>query len=68
MKPTVKSVNINKFIREGLGIDREGNIRDNTCVFCGEKVTEESFRDELSLKEYRISGICQTCQDDVFGK
>ena len=25
------------------------------------------FRDELSLREYHISGMCQKCQDEVFG-
>lgn len=25
------------------------------------------FRDKLSAKEYTISGMCQDCQDDVFG-
>jgi hypothetical protein len=26
------------------------------------------FRDELSAREYRISGMCQACQDGVFGE
>jgi hypothetical protein len=25
------------------------------------------FRDELSKKEFGISGFCQSCQDDIFG-
>ena len=25
------------------------------------------FRDALSRKEYTISGLCQECQDDIFG-
>jgi hypothetical protein len=25
------------------------------------------FRDKLSAKEYYISGMCQACQDSVFG-
>lgn len=36
------------------------------CPFCGEKVNPKSFRDELSLKEYKISGLCQKCQDKFF--
>lgn len=32
---------------------------------CGEKVT--TFRDPLSMKEYGISGLCQACQDRIFG-
>ena len=34
------------------------------CVCCGEFNLE--FRDELSRKEYKISGMCQCCQDSVF--
>ena len=26
------------------------------------------FRDDLSRKEYSISGLCQDCQDKVFGE
>ena len=35
------------------------------CVSCGEFNLE--FRDELSRKEYGISGLCQCCQDGIFG-
>src|SRR6266487_1160403 len=30
-------------------------------------VTKVAFRDELSSREYSISGLCQDCQDSVFG-
>ncbi len=40
---------------------------EGVCPFCGVEVDEDSFRDELSLKEYRISGLCQKCQDEMFG-
>lgn len=33
---------------------------------CGTPITE--FRDELSEKEFAISGLCQTCQDRVFAE
>lgn len=37
------------------------------CATCGDgPVTRESFKDELSVKEYGISGMCQKCQDSVF--
>lgn len=36
------------------------------CPFCGKEVSEDSFRDALSLREYQISGLCQECQDDFF--
>ena len=35
------------------------------CVIC--KGDASSFRDELSRKEYTISGLCQKCQDKTFG-
>jgi len=34
------------------------------CVLCGEEIKE--FRDYISLKEYKISGTCQECQDLLF--
>lgn len=43
------------------GRERHGGV----CVTCGGEVGE--FRDELSVKEYGISGMCQKCQDSVFG-
>jgi len=44
-----------------FGRERHGDV----CVTCGGEVGE--FRDELSQKEYRISGMCQKCQDSIFG-
>lgn len=41
---------------------------EGLCPFCNKEVSEDEFRDELSLKEYRISGLCQKCQDEVFGE
>lgn len=37
------------------------------CPFCGVATSENDFRDELSRKEYLISGLCQECQDKMFG-
>ena len=41
-------------------------VREKKCPFCGESVDPTSFRDELSRKEFQISGICQKCQDVTF--
>lgn len=41
--------------------------QNGICPFCKEKVDVSSFRDELSLKEFRISGLCQKCQDEFYG-
>lgn len=36
------------------------------CPFCEKDINIEDFRDTLSIKEYHISGMCQSCQDDFF--
>jgi len=48
-----------------FGTSREESIGADTCVICGHEATE--FDGELSRKEFAISGMCQECQDDVFG-
>lgn len=40
---------------------------DNECPLCGCGIDVGGFRDALSLKEYEQSGMCQKCQDEVFG-
>lgn len=37
------------------------------CATCGQFVEPDDFKDALSEKEYTISGMCQECQDSVFG-
>ena len=48
-----------------FGVDRRKTIRENTCAGCNQPA--KTFRDDLSRREYRISGLCQSCQDAVFG-
>ena len=67
-KPTEKSDAVETALTELFGVNRKTSIQDRVCVSCGaENLTEESFSDELSLREFHISGLCQTCQDSVFG-
>lgn len=44
-------------------------LADRHCVKppfgCGKPIGD--FKDQLSAKEYTISGLCQDCQDEVFG-
>lgn len=40
----------------------------NVCPICLTKITYDSFRDEISRKEYSVSGLCQECQDKVFSR
>ncbi len=48
-----------------FGRSRTLAIAGNGCVKCGESAVD--FRDEISKKEFGISGFCQACQDDIFG-
>ena len=48
-----------------FGRSRSLAIAGGGCVKCGEAATD--FRDALSRKEYGISGLCQPCQDGIFG-
>ena len=43
-------------------------VKQRICPFCKRNVDMDEFEDELSRKEYRISGLCQDCQDNIFGK
>lgn len=45
---------------EGAKLKSEGK-----CPTCGSCIGE--FRDVLSAREFEISGMCQKCQDSVFG-
>ena len=44
--------------------------KNGKCPFCGDSVTKEQLEkyDELTKKEFEISGICTDCQDDFFKK
>ena len=39
-------------------------IKEGKCPLCKQSVGH--FKDQLSEKEYLISGMCQACQDKVF--
>jgi hypothetical protein len=66
--PTPKSPAVEGLL-EGLA-GRTTAIEGDRCVRppfgCGGPATD--FRDERSRHEYRISGLCQQCQDTVFGE
>jgi len=42
-------------------------VEEGLCPFCGKPVSIEDFRDDLSRREFKISGLCQKCQDEFFG-
>jgi hypothetical protein len=42
-------------------------VKDCRCTLCAEKVDEREFRNEVFIKEFKNSGLCQGCQEKVFG-
>ena len=68
MEPTNKSNPINSMLSSIFGQDRVQTITEGYCMTCEKTgIIATSFRDDISRKEYAISGLCQSCQDDVFG-
>ena len=68
--PTQKSPEMEAFIKSFFGFDRKKMIKKDVCapppMGCGKPVI--GFRDEISRKKYKISSLCQECQDKVFDK
>tara|TARA_R110000822_G_scaffold139514_1_gene277080 strand:+ start:3202 stop:3426 length:225 start_codon:yes stop_codon:yes gene_type:complete len=62
---TPKSPAIDSYLTKLTGVSRVGAVAEGSCTICGEMA--KSFTDALSAKEYTISGMCQPCQDSVFG-
>ena len=61
-----KSEELRSFI-DRMAKDLYGwNGKEEHCRTCNKKVGD--FKDSLSEKEYKISGMCQECQDSVFGE
>lgn len=59
---------MNKKILQQAGFGEEVKaVEQGDCPLCRRKVDKDKFRDELSRKEFEISGLCQSCQDDIFG-
>lgn len=57
---------VDELVKNRIGYIQEEARHYKICTWCGNPVT--AFRDKLSEKEYDISGFCQKCQDDTFGK
>lgn len=57
---------VDDYARALYGVSLSDAQDAETCVSCGRAVG--GFRDRLSRREYGISGLCQECQDSVFGE
>lgn len=67
-KATEKSKGIDDFLKGFThnGKSRQELLDDCECATC--KNPNLDFRNQISEKEYTISGMCQSCQDVIFGK
>tara|TARA_R110000796_G_scaffold9573_7_gene32609 strand:+ start:432 stop:662 length:231 start_codon:yes stop_codon:yes gene_type:complete len=65
LSATLKHPEIEAMLSKITGVSRVGAVAEASCATCSGEAT--SFRDAVSRKEYTISAMCQTCQDDFFG-
>lgn len=63
-QPTAKEELAEEKVNEFTIIKKEA-IVESFCSMCGGKCGD--FKNEESLKEHDLSGMCQTCQDKIFG-
>lgn len=63
-KPMENKSNAVKAILEEVFPGTAQAIAEKKCPICKNSIT--GFKDDLSKKEYLISGMCQKCQDSVF--
>lgn len=67
-KPAWKAENVrnhrDSLTRVIYGRSASESIVNDSCVKCGQPAIE--FADEVSRREFTISGLCQTCQDNIF--
>ena len=67
--PSKKSFEMESSLRDMFGFDRGIHVAANVCVpapiGCGGPAND--FDDERCCKEFTISGLCQKCQDSIFG-
>lgn len=55
-------------LRRYLFPKEEARREKGQCPFCNKPVDQAALRDDLSRKEFALSGLCQECQDETFGK
>jgi hypothetical protein len=58
---------MNKSIMRACGFSKEVEaVEQGKCPICDKVINQSEFKDELSRKEFTISGMCQVCQDKTF--
>ncbi len=68
-KTLMRLLGFEKTLVRSLGFEEKWDLVDKgLCPLCGNKIGPEEFRDLESRREFIISGLCQSCQDDIFGR
>lgn len=72
-EPLPKSPAMSKMLDTIFGGDRQADIRANRCrpapLGCGKQIDHATeWKDEVSRREYAITGLCQKCQDSAFAE
>jgi hypothetical protein len=67
--PSPKNKKVEDGLKQTFGFDRRKSIQANHCIpapiGCGNPATK--FKNAQSKREFTISGLCQSCQDRIFG-
>lgn len=59
---------MNEEILKNFGFGKEvDRVKRSKCPFCNRPVKESDFHDAISLREWKLSGLCQKCQDETSG-
>lgn len=66
LQASPKALAIDAMLTALTGRSRQQYIAEHICMTCGKPA--EHFSNELSIREYTISGMCQACQDSVFAE
>lgn len=59
---------LNNYTEKVFGKPLNDCKKELKCVICHASIDVNKFRDNLSIKEWTISGMCQKCQDKIFKK
>lgn len=67
----MRSATMSEALMGIFGDSPEAAQRDKRCIKapmgCGKPIDQTpSFREQLHVNEYKLSGLCQDCQDAVF--
>jgi hypothetical protein len=64
--PTKKAKEIDDLLTAIAGVSRQDAATLGICNWCKKPI--DGFRNEISEREWEISGFCQKCQDETFGE